>query len=306
MAWTFDYDALAGKREYLLRRVKRDGASGIDLELAGRIHRWLELPTAAATLFARAAVDAEQFLSDFPLPIARHGALLYLAGDERGARESLERARSLFSSTPYRADEVAVSYLLGEDDEALRIGAPDYPGTVLAAARRNRDPGPLEGLAMSYAKEIRARRVELSVTQIRSVLSDYDWLEECFLLEASLQGVPVPSHRAMLDRVGLIAKGKHREAVEPELPMGRWEIGDTALVAPAVGRVKITLDRPRRLVLEIEGEAPAYGVALYEDDAMLGAASPVANYTEAAVDILHAYAPEHEGAFLALLAAARA
>ena len=129
------------------------------------------------------------------------------------------------------------------------------------------------------------------------MLSDYDWLEECFLLEASLEGVPVPSHRAMLDRTGLIAKGKHREAVEPELPMGRWEIGDTALVAPAVGRVKITLDRPRRLVLEIEGEAPAYGVALYEDDAMLGAASPVANYTEAAVDILHAYAPEHEGAF---------
>ena len=198
---------------------------------------------------------------------------------------------------------MAVSYLFGDDDEALRAADADYPGAVLAAARRDRDPGPLDGLAASYAKEIRARRVELSVTQMRSVFSDYDWLEECFRLEASLRDVPVPSHRAMLDRVGLIAKGKHREAVEPELPMGRWEIGDTALVAPAVGRVKITLDRPRRLMLEIEGEAPAYGVALYEDDAMLGAASPVANYTEAAVDILHAYAPEH--AFHALLAAAR-
>ena len=147
--------------------------------------------------------------------------------------------------------------------------------------------------------------MHVSAAQIASVPSDYDWLEECFRLEASLQGVPVPSHRAMLERVGLISHGRRSEQVEPELPMGRWEIGDTALVVSAVGRVKITLDRARRLVLEIEGEAPSYGVALYEDHAMLGCASPVANYTEAAVDILHAYAPEAETAFSALLAAAR-
>ena len=176
---------------------------------------------------------------------------------------------------------------------------------MLAAARRDRDPGPLDGLASSFAKEIRSARVDVSIDHIGSVLSDYDWLEECFRLEASLLGVPVPSHRAMLERVKLISKGKRQEKVEPELPMGRWEIGDTALVVPAVGRAKITLDRPRRLVLEIEGEAPAYGVALYEDYAMLGGVSPVANYTEAAVDILHAYAPEFEEAFGALLAAAR-
>jgi hypothetical protein len=45
---------------------------------------------------------------------------------------------------------------------------------------------------------------------------------------------------------------------------------------------------------------------LYEDDAMLEGVSPVANYTEAAVDILRACAPEFEPAFGALLAAARA
>ncbi len=305
MPWTFDYDKLAGKREYLARQAKHPETSGVVIELAARTHRWLELPTAAAALFTLAATESEQYLSDVPAPIARYGGLLHLAGDVEGARKSFTRARTLFASTPFRADMVAVSYLLGDDDEALRLGSPEYPGVVLAAARRDRDPGPLDALATSFAKEIRSRRVEVSVAQSKSVLSDYDWLEECFLLEASLKGVPVLSHRAMLERVGLIAKGKHREAVEPELPMGRWEIGDTALVAPAVGRVKITLDRPRRLVLEIEGEAPAYGVALYEDDAMLGAASPVGNYTESAVDILHAYAPEHEGAFHALLAAAR-
>ena len=83
------------------------------------------------------------------------------------------------------------------------------------------------------------------------------------------------------------------------------EIGQTALVSPAVGRVKITLDRARRLVLEIEGLAPAYGVALYEDDAMLQGVSPVAGYSEAAIDILRAYAPDYESAFRELIAAAR-
>ena len=305
MAWTFDYDSLAGKRESLLERVGRDGASGVEFELAGRTHRWLELPTAAAALFARSAAEAEQFLSDVPRPLARHGGLLHLAGDEHGARESWVRARSLYSSTPFRADEVAISYLLGDDDEALRIGNPDQPGAVLAAARRDRDPTALDGLATSFAKQIRSARVVVSAAQIASVLSDYDWLEECFRLEAELTGAPVPSHRDMLARAGLISAGKRREEVEPELPMGRWEIGDTALVSPGVGRVKITLDRGRRLMLEIEGEAPAYGVALYEDHAMLGGAAPVANYTEAAIDILHAYAPEHESAFRDLIAAAR-
>ncbi len=305
MPWTFDYDALAGKREFLARQVKHDGTSGIVIELAGRTHRWLELPTAAASLFARAAVEAERFLSNVPDPIARHGGLLHLAGDEAGARESFTRAFSLFDPTLFRGDMAAIAYLLADDDEAVRLGADHFPGGVLAAARRDRDPGRLDALAASFAKQIRSRRVAVSEAESKGALSDYDWLEECFRLEAELTGTAVPSHRAMLERVKLIARGKRREAVEPELPMGRWEIGDTALVAPAVGRVKITLDRPRRLVLEIEGEAPSYGVALYEDHAMLGCASPVANYTEAAVDILDAYAPESAAAFHALLAAAR-
>lgn len=304
MTWTLDAQELASDRELALEWV-RDRPSHSTLEIAGRVHRWLDDEEAAREFFRQAAAAAEERIAAMgggtPVAWARVGGLLHLAGDP--ASEWLDRARKGFDATRDRPKIVALSYELGDDEDVLRRSNLDDVPTRLATARSGRDPAPIEDAVAALVKEIRADRLTIAAARLTISLSQYDWLDEAFRLEAELRGERAPDHATMLRRAGLL--GGEPPAVEAELPMGRWEIGEASLVVPARGRVKATLDPARRLVLEIEGEPPSYGVALYEDDARLAAVSPVPDYTGAAVDILRAHAPETEAAWRALLAAAR-
>ena len=239
--------------------------------------------------------------------MGRQGGFLYLAGDESW-REWCERARAAADEVVNRAVVVGLSYLLGDDETALRVTRSEKDeGALLAKARHAGDPKRVDAAIKLFVRKIRADQLPIRADRLDFHLSDYDWLEECFRLKAELAGEPVPEHRTMLERAGLAKAAERRpQPPEPELPMGRWEIGEAALVVPADGVVKATLDRQRRLVLEIQGEPPQYAVALYEDDAMLAGVSPVAGYSDAAVDMLRAHAPEAEPVFRALLAAAAA
>jgi hypothetical protein len=306
VTWALDAEELESDRELVLGWVEEE-ADFATLQMAGRVHRWLDHEQAAREYFQRSAADLEREVAamggGLPVSWAHVGGLRYLAGDRDGARAWLERARKGFDATRDRPKIVALSYELGDDDDVLRRSNLEDVPTLLATARSGRDPAPIEAAVAALAGRIRAKRLTVLAAQLDVSLSDYDWLDEAFRLEAELRGEPTPDHATMLQRAGLL--GGAPPHVEPALPMGRWEIGETSLVVPARGRVKATLDAARRLVLEIEGEPPSYGVALYEDDARLAAVSPVPDYTGAAVDILRAHAPEAEAPWRALLAAAR-
>lgn len=307
MSWKFSLDDLAADRDLALTWLRGDDPNNWRLEIVGRLYRWLEQPAQASVYFRRAADHLERHVNaagkgDFE-DFGREGGLLLLAGDSR-AREWLSRARDGADEVRNRGIVVGLSYLLGDDDTALQL-ADSESGQValLAAARRNGDAGQAEQASTFFVQRIRADRLKLRAARAQFHFSDYDWLEESYRLAAELAGEPVPDHATMLSRAGLIGS---RTVVppEPELPMGRWEIGDASLVVPARGAAKATL-RPG-LVLEIEGEPPQYAVSLYEDNALLGGVSPVSEYSSAALDQLRAYAPEAEPVFSALLDAARA
>ena len=276
MSWKFSLDDLVADRDLAFSWLRGDDPNSWRLEIVGRLYGWLEQPAQASEYFRRAADHVERHVNAVGNgtfeEFGREGGLLRLAGDER-AREWLSRARDAADEVRNRSIVVGLNYLVGDDDAALRVADSDVDEiALLATARRSGDPGSAERAAMTFVKRIRAERLTLRAARAQFHFSDYDWLEESYRLAAELAGEPLPDHASMLSRAGLIGS-RQVASREPELPMGRWEIGDASLVVPARGAAKATL-RPG-LVLEIEGEPPHYAVSLYEDNAMLAGVSPV-------------------------------
>lgn len=125
------------------------------------------------------------------------------------------------------------SYLLGEFDDAVQLGGDGVEAGLAEVARS----GTTAALPL-----VRGKLVDIALAftngpsdAVGDPLTTWDWLEESFLLESRLIGVPVPSHLEMLERLGVLTD-EPEPPVPPALspPVGlRVDLASGAVPKPA-------------------------------------------------------------------------
>ena len=238
MAWGLDRAALERGRVKAAEQVAQD-AWHHPLEQLARAHRWLDEEDEAARRFREAAADLEDSIEAAGRGDAasrgRTGGLLRMAGDGDAARGWFERA---LQSGPGHGEQVALLYLLGDERgarDAAEQAQESYPRleavVELARARAENDPDAAARARDVLAGAIRAERTPPFEESGQADLSLFDWLEETFRVEAELRGEQVPDHSEILERAGLAkaAKGSKPAKRAPDWPPppGRHELART-------------------------------------------------------------------------------
>jgi hypothetical protein len=143
-----------------------------------------------------------------------------MAGDADAGRTWLERGARL--ARKRRADPVTrakVAYLLGDWREVIKLAGGDDQNLVtsLAAARLGK-PVDLAAWRTAVSDGLRDWRLGPYETSHATPWTDWEWLEECFRVEAELSATAMPSHREMLLASGLMTASAQPPDVaeEPE------------------------------------------------------------------------------------------
>ena len=205
MAWGLTREDLVAARDAAARQLAEDPHPRTEEQLA-RAHRWLDEDEAARRLFRAAATHTGARARERGREPRwfEYGFALRLAGDAEAALAAFARAPS---------DEPEVQYLLG----GKPAGKDFWPRTLRALA--NGDVSCRDEIVAL----VRAGRGDPSSNPYGFTL--WDLLEESFRVEAERSGTPVPDHRTMLERAGLLL-GAPRTPLPPAEPppSRRWTL----------------------------------------------------------------------------------
>jgi tetratricopeptide (TPR) repeat protein len=296
MPWALDPAALVAAREEAAAQAVEFGGNTAYQRL-GRAHRWLDEDEPARSAFAEAAADLQALIErgrgKNASTFQKLGHLLRLAGDADSARAAFGQALTMDPQPPREAE---LRYMLGED--------PGPHDGFKAQTMRALRTGDASAIAAAREAIVRALRAERSAPDYTaSELTLYDLLEETFRVEAELSGAPVPDHRAMLERAGLLAAGAPAAppAIEPP-PVGRWTAGDAVLEQGEEGPIVATLGGD--LWLEFVQSFDEYEVRTWRGHSQLnvtGMHPTFGEAVEAAADSLRSHADEDAVARLTAL-----
>lgn len=285
MPWTLTIEQVRAERDELSNRIGGDEL----FEQLARGHRWLDRNDKAERWFRKEAVDIERDDAD---GLAWIGGLLVLAGAPAEAEPWLRRALKPGELALDAEQRAGVHYLLGEHLEASLV-APGSVPAELARARREGDPAQLPAGRARLLEILRSDRSGPTDVAIGNPWTEWDWIEESFIVEARLRGEQVPSHEQMLRALGLYADQAPSRPIKP-VPGARAEIvredelGDpvrTTIALEDDGLVEVILDpRPDSyiaLVFEHDEEGWATLLACHPEDSTECIIEPVETFAEA-------------------------
>lgn len=218
--------SLEDLRQRLRRHERMFAEDGdlLSLVAVARTRRWLDLDGSQA-LFADAATQLERNMRENDTASADGwawaGGLWHLAGNPANARRLLKKAmRSGIQKPPFLFAAPGTLYLLHKLDRAARI-APDGRLDLLALGAKHRDPELVEQAREGIIKEHRLYTGGPHYSVTGTPLTDWDWIEETFRLEAELHDQPTPDHTEMLRRLGVLREADEPPEIEPPRPAPR-------------------------------------------------------------------------------------
>ncbi len=208
------------------QQLAASSGSSREAEKASRARRWLGLD-GDAEAFAAIASELEEYVDEDsePWQLARIAGLWHLAGDDEPTRRWCERVVRECRQEVSPWVRAGAFYLQGEFKHASRADEGGAAALLANIVRRKN----LDELA-----EVRAQLVQTALvggggphdSASGDPLTEWDWLEESFLLESRLLGSPVPSHLEMLQQCGVLREGRAPDVPAPCSPEVGLHRGD--------------------------------------------------------------------------------
>ena len=267
MSWTIAEQELARGVEQARGELEeyRDWDT---LELLARAMRWADELTESRRLFHEAATDAVatitqhgQYAGDV---CSRTAGYFALAGELEPAREWAARAVEdflaprdvhgdgkpadlLLRDAGFAVETLAVCEL---GEQALALAAQTGVRNLAVELIEAQRDGNVDAVVERLTRALAAERVPPYDAYAQYPVHVWDWLEFAFVARARLAGEPVPSHRQMLERAGLLGDGASGRVVRLEAGgVDRFSVlaSDGTPIEATVAResaasVEITLD----------------------------------------------------------------